>query len=164
MPLPSHDVLSPTATPACRNTQIIDTCIIFPSWHISSTTSFVLSFIVIVLLGILYEYLRLVQHRLDVYIAQDISNGVRGKGRARSPLRSGSASPRGDEDRELLTGRKLFRVSSTGLVQSLFVMDHGRTAVTNWFIGYPYPFYTASSAPLYMVQSYSSRSSLCSYL
>lgn len=119
-------VLSPTATPAYRNTQIIDTCIIFPSWHISSTTSFVLSFIVIVLLGILYEYLRLVQRSLDVYIARDISNGERGKGRARSPLRSGSASPRGDEERELLTGRKLLRGSSAGFVQSLFVMDHGR--------------------------------------
>ena len=125
LPCLPYYVPSPTSTPACRNTQIIDTCVIFPGWHIGSTTSFVLSFFAIVLLGILYEYLRLVQRRLDVYIAQDISNGARGKGRARSPLRSGSASPSRDEDRELLTGRKLFRVSSAGFVQLFFVMNHG---------------------------------------
>jgi len=95
-----------------RNTQIIDTCIVFPSWHISSNTSFILSFIVIVLLGVLYEYLRFVQRRVDVYIAQAISNGERGQGRIRSPIRSGTASPAGGEDRALLTGRKLFKASS----------------------------------------------------
>jgi len=94
------------------NTQIIDTCIVFPSWHITSNTSFILSFIVILLLGVLYEYLRFVQRRIDVYIAQAISNGERGKGRVRSPIRSGSVSPAGGEDRALLTGRKLFTVSS----------------------------------------------------
>jgi hypothetical protein len=95
-----------------RNTQIIDTCIVFPGWHISSNTSFILSFIVIVLLGVLYEYLRFVQRRVDVYIAQAISNGERGQGRVRSPIRSGTVSPAGGEDRALLTGRKLFKVSS----------------------------------------------------
>jgi copper transporter 1 len=97
------------------NTQIINTCIIFPSWHISSTTSFVFSFIVIVLLGVLYEHLRCVQQRLDVYIARRILAKDRGK-RASSRSRSGSASPvgvsRADEDREpLLAGR--FKVFTT---------------------------------------------------
>ncbi|KAF8625895.1 hypothetical protein AX15_005144 [Amanita polypyramis BW_CC] len=96
------------------NTQILDTCIVFQSWHIASITSFVISFVVIVLLGVLYEYLRFVQRRIDVHVAQVISADSRGKARARSPFgnRSRSVSPGGaDEDRELLTGRKIFRPS-----------------------------------------------------
>nr|AFU72292.1 copper transport protein CTR4 [Amanita strobiliformis] len=103
------------------NTEILNTCIIFPSWHIDSNTTFILSFIAIVLLGVFYEYLRLLQRRVDVYVAQVISSGARAKGRARSPLRSESASPGRGEEQALLTGRKLFKVSSNAGVPIPFI-------------------------------------------
>ncbi|KIL61152.1 hypothetical protein M378DRAFT_180172 [Amanita muscaria Koide BX008] len=127
------------------NTQIIDTCIIFPSWHITSTTSFVFSFFAIVLLGVFYEYLRLVQGRVDAYIAQVVKSGHRGK----RPLRSASASPVGgistslteiDEDRELLTGRKVFRPSAVSgipvpfLYRLLRASIYGSTVFLSFFL------------------------------
>jgi len=48
-----------------RNTQIIDTCVVFKSWHIRSTTGFVLSLIAIVLLGIFFEWLRSYAKKVD---------------------------------------------------------------------------------------------------
>ncbi|PFH44940.1 hypothetical protein AMATHDRAFT_72106 [Amanita thiersii Skay4041] len=78
------------------NTQIINTCIVFPSWHITSHTTFILSFLIIVLLGVGYEYLRLIQHRVDVHIARAIISAAGGKGRSgggRIRLGSGRTSP-----------------------------------------------------------------------
>ncbi|KAG9125108.1 hypothetical protein FRC07_008946 [Ceratobasidium sp. 392] len=57
------------------NTQIIDTCIVFKSWHISSTGTFIVSFLAIVALGVAYEWLRRAQTVLDVRIARSISKG-----------------------------------------------------------------------------------------
>lgn len=61
-----------------RNTQIIDTCVVFKWWHIRSTTGFVLSLIAIVLLGIFFEWLRSYAKRVDRKIASE-----QGKGRVR---------------------------------------------------------------------------------
>jgi len=82
------------------NTQIEDTCIVFRSWHISTTTGFVLSCLAIVFLGIFYEWLREAQKNLDRRIAAQLS--AQGKGKARV-----SVSLTGDVDGEeegLLTG------------------------------------------------------------
>ena len=82
------------------NTQIIDTCIVFPSWHISSHTQFVLSCIAVAALGVLYEYLRAVQTAVDVRVARALA-GSKGKTRARS----GSRTPDGEpEEAGLLSG------------------------------------------------------------
>ncbi|RDB16712.1 Copper transport protein CTR2 [Hypsizygus marmoreus] len=96
------------------NTQIIDTCIVFPSWHISSTASFVVSCLLIVALGVLYEYLREFQKRYDVHLALSLaSSGAKGK--ARAGAGSGRSSPDpAEEESGLLTGRRLLRASATG--------------------------------------------------
>jgi copper transporter 1 len=76
-----------------RNTNIIDTCIVFRSWHISSTSAFVFSFFVIVALGVFYEYLRLFCRRFD----QSLAESFRAKGKAAIRLPSSRNSPeRGD--------------------------------------------------------------------
>lgn len=85
------------------NTQIIDTCIVFPSWHIRSNVGFVLSFAAIVLLGVLYEYLRLFQHDVDARIQEKTSKGKR----AVSPVPA--STPERGEDTGLLHGRKVRR-------------------------------------------------------
>ncbi|EEB94476.1 hypothetical protein MPER_06702, partial [Moniliophthora perniciosa FA553] len=93
------------------NTQIIDTCIVFPSWHISSTSSFVFSCIAIVALGIFYEYLRIVQKSFDQRIALSLS-----KGKRKNQPRSRSQSPETVESQGLLTGRSVLHPSTAGFV------------------------------------------------
>ncbi|KAF8325246.1 uncharacterized protein EI90DRAFT_3238319 [Cantharellus anzutake] len=53
-------------------TNIVDTCVVFRSWHIRTQFGFFLSFVVIVLLGVLYERLRNDQRLLDVKISAEI--------------------------------------------------------------------------------------------
>jgi len=90
------------------NTDIIDTCIIFRSWHVSSISFFIGSCISIVLLGIFYEYLRVFQRKIDCRAALMLKS--KGKGKPTS----GRNSPEDSEDSGLLTGRKLLRGSLTG--------------------------------------------------
>ncbi|KAL4078543.1 Ctr copper transporter [Scleroderma yunnanense] len=59
------------------NTQVIDTCIIFSSWHIHTHFQFVLSLLAIVLLGVLFEYLRVLQQCVDHRIATKVGKGKR---------------------------------------------------------------------------------------
>jgi len=103
----------------CRNTDIIDTCVVFRSWHIRSHTGFFWSLIAIVALGVLYEYLRVFQRKLDWHIAQSLQAKAKAKGRDRSGSRSGSAegsgrnSPSGEgsyEEMGLLSGRQLLNI------------------------------------------------------
>lgn len=102
---PSHNHEKPDPIHSSRNTQIINTCIVFRSWHISSTTSFVLSCIVIVGLGVLYEYLRALQGGYDRRVAVALGGGA-GKRRERS-RGSGRSTPEvEDASVGLLTGRK----------------------------------------------------------
>ncbi|TFK85538.1 Ctr copper transporter [Polyporus arcularius HHB13444] len=89
------------------NTQIEDTCIVFRSWHISSTTAFVFSCLVVVGLGVLYEYLRVAQREVDRRIAARLS--AQGKGKAAAGRAGGSVSGRDSpeidsEEAGLLTG------------------------------------------------------------
>ncbi|KAJ7073223.1 Ctr copper transporter [Mycena belliarum] len=60
------------------NTQIVNTCIVFRSWHVSSMSIFVLSCIAIMGLGILYEALRVVQKQLDVRVARQLAGSAAG--------------------------------------------------------------------------------------
>ncbi|KIP06960.1 hypothetical protein PHLGIDRAFT_513419 [Phlebiopsis gigantea 11061_1 CR5-6] len=85
------------------NTQIEDTCIVFRSWHISSTHAFVFSCLAVVALGVLYEWLREAQKIADFKIAATLS--AQNKGKARGGSVSGRTSPEIDsEEAGLLTG------------------------------------------------------------
>ncbi|KAF8893415.1 Ctr copper transporter [Infundibulicybe gibba] len=92
------------------NTQIIDTCIVFKSWHIGSNFTFVVSCLAIVALGVFYEYLCSLQKRVDRIVAFSLSS----KDKARMPAsrnRSGASTPDGDlEEFGLLTGLRMSRV------------------------------------------------------
>ncbi|KAI0001367.1 Ctr-domain-containing protein [Russula compacta] len=87
------------------NTQIVDTCIVFKQWHISSRFTFALSFVVIIFISVGYEYLRAYQRTVDRHIALAL---CRGKGRDKSPV-SGRNSPELSgpdvEEAGLLSGR-----------------------------------------------------------
>jgi len=73
------------------NTQIQDTCIVFESWHISSTFSFVVSFFVIVAIGLFYEWLRSFQKAFDKQLLHRESKGkVRLGGNSRDGSRERS--------------------------------------------------------------------------
>lgn len=69
-PLSSHGTLH---APRLWNTQIEDTCIVFRSWHVTSTFTFLVSFAIILLLGVSYEWLRKLQRQLDIQTAQRIT-------------------------------------------------------------------------------------------
>jgi len=117
------------------NTDIIDTCIIFRSWHVSSISFFIGSCISIVLLGIFYEYLRVVQQKVDCHVALSLQAKQKGKPRA-----SGRNSPEDSEDSGLLTGRKSLRASLTGLTpvppiaRALRALLYGATAFLSCFL------------------------------
>ncbi|KAG6916019.1 hypothetical protein DXG01_008788 [Tephrocybe rancida] len=101
------------------NTQIIDTCIVFRSWHVRSTQGFIFSSLVIVALGVLYEYLREFQKKYDLYLARTLSSEGKGKGRA-SPGGSGRSSPEGEfEESGLLSGRRIKKLSKGTPVPTL---------------------------------------------
>ncbi|KAL4074064.1 Ctr copper transporter [Scleroderma citrinum] len=89
------------------NTQVIDTCIIFSSWHIHTHFQFVLSLLAIVLLGVLFEYLRVLQQCVDHRIATKVGKGKR---TVSPPSVSGRSTPEGDarndEALSLLNGRR----------------------------------------------------------
>ncbi|EIN11437.1 copper transporter [Punctularia strigosozonata HHB-11173 SS5] len=100
-----------TMPPRCSmnmlwNTQIENTCIVFRSWHIRTTTAFVFSFFIIVALGAFYEWLRMFQTTVDKRIA--LSMTAKGKGRGglvsgELPENDGDAA----EEDGLLTGRRV---------------------------------------------------------
>lgn len=102
-----HEMPMPDAGPKCSmnmlwNTQIADTCIVFRSWHISTTSAFVLSCAAVVALGVLYEYLRVAQRTADRRIAATLSAQAKGKAAVSASAR---ASPEIDsEEAGLLTG------------------------------------------------------------
>ncbi|KAJ7497596.1 Ctr copper transporter family-domain-containing protein [Mycena latifolia] len=119
------------------NTQIVDTCIVFRSWHVSSTASLIGSCIAIMALGVFYEYLRAFQKSLDTRIALALVASGKGKARAASGTRSGRSSP--DEDAGLLTGRRIFKIASTGtpvpfLLRVLRAALYGATVFLSFFL------------------------------
>ncbi|KAJ6605130.1 Ctr copper transporter [Mycena sp. CBHHK59/15] len=60
------------------NTQIVDTCIVFRSWHVSSTVAFLFSCAVIMGFGVLYEGLRVLQKKLDTRVALELAASAPG--------------------------------------------------------------------------------------
>ncbi|KAJ6587209.1 Ctr copper transporter family-domain-containing protein [Mycena vulgaris] len=119
------------------NTQIVDTCIVFRSWHVSSTASLIGSCIAIMALGVFYEYLRAFQKSLDTRIALALVASGKGKARASSGSRSGRSSP--DEDAGLLTGRRMFKIPSHGtpvpfLLRALRAALYGATVFLSFFL------------------------------
>lgn len=106
VPPASHTCHLLTRGPARhRNTQIVDTCVVFRSWHISSRFTFALSFVAIILISVGYEWLRTYQRAVDQRIALALA---RGKGRDKGSV-SGRSSPevpgQDVEEAGLLTGR-----------------------------------------------------------
>ncbi|KAJ3901683.1 Ctr copper transporter family-domain-containing protein [Lentinula edodes] len=93
------------------NTQIVDTCIVFRSWHISTNTAFVISCLAIVALGVLYEYLRVFQKLIDTRIALSL---VKDK-RSRSRSSSGRNSPEIPLEEEGLLSGRVFKAKVTGV-------------------------------------------------
>ncbi|KAG6336633.1 hypothetical protein ID866_2472 [Astraeus odoratus] len=100
-----HEMPAMCAMNMLWNTQIINTCIVFRSWHVHTHAQFVASCVAIVLLGVLYEYLRVFQQRVDRRIAAKLQK----RERVPSPL-SGRSTPerggRSDEVVGLLNGRR----------------------------------------------------------
>jgi len=152
MPIPTmshgHEDHGEHGTPAIArcsmnmlwNTQIIDTCVVFRGWHIRSTSSFILSCLAIVALGIFYEYLRAFQKSLDQRIAMALVASGKGKARAASRGGSGRSSPETElEEAGLLTGRKVFRPSNLGtpvptLPRILRAAVYGTTVFLSFFL------------------------------
>jgi len=128
----SHDM---PLMPMCKmnmlwNTDIIDTCIIFRSWHVTSNSFFIGSCISIVILSILYEYLRVFQRKLDYHIALSLQP----KGKARSRANSPSI----EESAGLLTGR-IMSTSLTGtpvpiIPRVLRALIYGVTVFLSFFL------------------------------
>ncbi|KAJ7217751.1 copper transporter [Mycena pura] len=117
------------------NTQIIDTCIVFRSWHVTSSAFFLGSCLAIVALGVFYEYLRAFSKSLDKRIAAALVASGKGKTRAAS----GRSSPASDEDAVLLTGRRVFKIASTGtpvppLLRILRAALYGATVFLSFFL------------------------------
>ncbi|KAJ7629882.1 Ctr copper transporter [Mycena rosella] len=120
------------------NTQIVNTCIVFRSWHVSSTASLIGSCIAIMALGVFYEYLRAFQKSLDTRIA--LALVASGKGKTRAASRSGRSTPgAGREEAGLLTGRRIFNIPSTGtpvpfLLRVLRAALYGATVFLSFFL------------------------------
>ncbi|KAF9467468.1 Ctr copper transporter [Collybia nuda] len=94
------------------NTQIVDTCIVFPGWHISSTTAFIFSCLAVIGLSVFYEYLRVFQKKYDVHLAKTLVSQGRGKVRAAG---SGRSTPDIEpEESGLLSGRRSLSAAATG--------------------------------------------------
>ncbi|EJD03149.1 Ctr copper transporter, partial [Fomitiporia mediterranea MF3/22] len=124
------------------NTQIIDTCIVFPQWHIRSHTSFVLSFFAIIALGVFYEWLRAFARRVDKSVARSIvSSDAAAKGKTR--VVSGRRSPplghaHGDDDADegagLLSGVSLNGKAVPPFSRALRAVLYGATVFLSFFL------------------------------
>ncbi|KAF9647815.1 Ctr copper transporter [Thelephora ganbajun] len=87
------------------NTRIIDTCVVFKSWHIRSNAGFVVSCIAIVLLGLFFEWLRSYAKRVDQKIL-----AKEGKGRVRLGSSRDGSRERGEDAPKFSTISRASRV------------------------------------------------------
>lgn len=149
----------PAAHPAPRNTQIENTCIVFRSWHISTTHAFVFSCLAIVALGVLYEWLREAQKIADTKIAATLS--AQSKGKARGGTVSGRSSPEVDsEEAGLLTGMRATK-GQQGCVAATETSVVCGVTDWLWFSGLAFLQACASAGQSCMALRCSSRSSSC---
>jgi copper transporter 1 len=118
------------------NTQIADTCIIFEQWHISTTFGFVVSCLVVIALGVLYEYLRMLQSQVDVRIATSLKRKRNNGGNAatREPLETVPE----EEDTGLLSGRSIRRAELVSVVppgsRAFRAIMYGITVFLSFFL------------------------------
>ncbi|KAF9222518.1 Ctr copper transporter [Gyrodon lividus] len=126
-----HDMPAMCSMNMLWNTQIINTCVVFRSWHIRSYTQFVVSFVAIVLLGVLYEYLRVFQRDVDERIGAKLSKGKR----AASPV-SGRSTPERGEEAALLGGRRVKQTSVVvpTLYRALRAILYGASVFLSFFL------------------------------
>jgi len=80
------------------NAQIVDTCVVFRGWHISSRTAMLVSCLAIIGLCIFHEWVRLYQKRVDHQIARRLQ--AKAAPPALPTNRSDSDSGRGSHDVE----------------------------------------------------------------
>ncbi|KAI6157660.1 copper transporter [Pisolithus tinctorius] len=133
-----HQMPAKCAMHMLWNTQVIDTCVVFRSWHIHTHTQFVGSFVAILLLGVLYEYLRVFQQSVNRRIVSTLGKGKR----AASPISaSGRSTPeRGvssDEVVGLLNGRRIRnadRVSIPAHLRMLRAALYGASVFLSFFL------------------------------
>jgi len=119
------------------NTDIIDTCIVFPQWHIRSRGSFILSFFAIVALGVFYEWLREFQRAVDRRIARSLAQNTKGKGRIGRGVSSRDSPSPEPEDAGLLTGRRAFKSALTPVsppTRALRAILYGATVFLSFFL------------------------------
>jgi len=76
------------------NTQIENTCIVFRSWHIHTTSAFVASCFAIVLLCVFHEWLRVFQRQVDYRIALSLQSKPGAAATSRRSRSHGSGSGR----------------------------------------------------------------------
>jgi len=110
------------------NYQIVDTCIVFRSWHVSSTTSFVLSFFAIVAIGVFYEWLRSYQKVVDRKIV-----AVESKGKVRSGASRDASRERTQEDVSLL-GKGSNGISISPLSRIIRAVLYATTVFISFFL------------------------------
>ncbi|KIO25310.1 hypothetical protein M407DRAFT_244107 [Tulasnella calospora MUT 4182] len=121
-----HDMGSMDTEARCKihmlwNWETIDSCVVFRSWHVHNMFQFVITCLIIVLIGVAFEWLRKVQKRYDYTLSKG-PVGAPGTKRSRSPppaSRAGAPAP----DRLALMPR-LIRASLYSLLVfiSFFIM------------------------------------------
>ncbi|KAF9479027.1 Ctr copper transporter [Pholiota conissans] len=125
------------------NTQIIDTCIVFRSWHIGSNSAFFWSCLAIMALGVVYEYLRVFQRKLDVHIALSLAKGKgrssRSSSRGRGAATATGSTEGNEEELGLLSGHKVLNASLTGtpvpaVSRALRAVVYGATVFLSFFL------------------------------
>ncbi|KAG8950716.1 hypothetical protein FRC03_012752 [Tulasnella sp. 419] len=85
-----HGSMSTESMARCKmhmlwNWETVDTCVVFRSWHVTSTTTFVLSFLAIASISIFFEWLKQVAIAYDKRLAATLTKG-------KTPL-SGTETP-----------------------------------------------------------------------
>jgi len=103
------------------NYQIEDTCVIFRSWHITGGFTFFLSFTIIVLLGITYEWLRRLQRVLDIKTAVQATKKS-----------SADAAPENPQAPLLGTAPKLYPVPQSARIHRAFL--YGISTFLSFFL------------------------------
>ncbi|KJA25938.1 hypothetical protein HYPSUDRAFT_52705 [Hypholoma sublateritium FD-334 SS-4] len=128
------------------NTDILNTCIVFRGWHITSPAGFVLSCAAVAALSILYELLRVAQRALDQRIARALALSPAAAGDVKA-TDGGSESPTGSRvslvaptsESGLLPRHMLARAPRTGTpvpaaARAMRALVYGATVFFSFFL------------------------------
>ncbi|KAG8979408.1 hypothetical protein FRC05_008393 [Tulasnella sp. 425] len=85
-----HDMSSMNTEAKCKmhmlwNWETVDTCVVFRSWHVYNMTQFVITCLIIVLIGVSFEWLRKVQKGYDAKLSRGPVGGAGTKRLALTP-------------------------------------------------------------------------------